>query len=680
MSTLKVLAFIVALFTVSCPACGQTVTLKNDSLLVEVDKGTANFTIIERITGQVWEPDPWEEAAGLLTLKIDQELQTVNLSSSQSINVDHNDNAVTITFTELMLAGGTLPDASVTLRLSLHPRAAILDAEVVGFREPDGITFDELTFPARHFSLRTGKDYGMGVVPYWQGAVTPSYTFPMRGGRFTLWDDIQHSSKAIGRLGIYGFGLSMPWWGTHTKQSAVVGILGPDLGAEMEYVLNSKGQRKLFSQKNKWSPYPRILALSPVWDLQDDQGEWRISYHFIPGGTHVEMAKRYRNVARERGYLVTLREKAQQNPDVEKLAGALYLGVYGGYPHYVNEPSMAFTFDGLEEMIRTVHDSLDVNHAIIHAWGTFSGYPPQNWPISDSLGGPDELREAVQLAKRYGYLNSSYRSYSPALRHDPDFTMEYLPENEHGEKVIGGRWGANDPKYFEQLARESLPKEIGIVGQNADITDIGFVSTDHAADRIQLAQYIRSQDLVMGTERGQEIYIPYFDFFEGLANTFYPPTQGRRLNRMMIRAPLFNLVYHDAVATYGKIQDPDNNIATEGDFRIKSLRNLLHGSGTLLFFAPHQFAGVKRLIRLARKVVAPVHRESFYAELVDHKYLSPDFKLQRSRFSNGVKVTVNFSRSAKVTPSGIRVPGYGYRVRYSGGKIEEGHFRLGFVR
>lgn len=672
------LALVIGLSAGFDTALSQDLKLENDFLVVKVDEATGSFAVTERITGQVWEEDPWEEAAALLTVSTGAgQKKAVNLSKSRSIRVGRDGNAVTIMFTEPVLASGeVLSDASVEVRLRLHPAAAVLDAEVLDVREPRGTTFESLTFPARHFSLRTDEDRGAAVIPYWQGRIAPSYIFPMTGGRFCMWDDIHHGGAAIGRVSVYGYrGLSMPWWGTYSERSAVLGILGSDLGADMEYVINSNGQENFFSPKGEWSPYPRILALSPVWDLREDQGERRITYHFIPGGDHVQMARRYREIAQKRGHLVTLKEKARRNPEVEKLAGALYLGVYGGYPHYVGMPGMAFTFDDLKSMIRTVHDSLGVQRAIIHAWGTFSNHPPQNWPISEALGGAEKLREAVDLAKEHGYLYSSYHAYIPALAHDPEFTTKYLPENERGEKIIRGRWGRNDPRYFKEMTQKTLPKELEAIGQNADVTDISFIQTSQIEERIAHAKYIRSHNLVMGTERGQEVYIPYFDFFEGLANASHP-RGGDPFLYVTHAAPLFNLVYHDAIATYGKIQDPDNDVTFEGDFRIKSLRNLLDGSGPLIFFAPYEFEGMKPMIRMASELVAPVHRETFFSALTDHAYLSPDFKVQRSGFSNGTEVTVNLGPVAQETAEGIRIAAYGFRIQHADGELSEGSFEL----
>ncbi len=471
----------------------EIIELENDSLKVEIETKSGCFTVTEKVTDQVWEPDPWEHAAALLTVQPSANpKEIVNLSNGIVSVKKLTSKSVEIHFSDPKLDNGkTLSGVRIAVKISIEPGRAILNAKVLDVQAPQRIQVTELRFPARPFSLKTEKDRGAGVIPQWQGIICPSYIFPMTGGRFCQWDDAQHDKRSAGVLRFYGFGssLSMPWFGTYSEKSAVVGILGKNPAAKMEYIINNNGQY-LFNAKGEISPYPRILSLTPIWDLQNKKSDHSIQYHFLPHGNYVQMAKRYRQIAKERGYFVSLKEKATKNPNVIKIAGAIYLGLYGGYPHYVNMPGMAFTFDQLKDIIQDVHDNLNVKNALIHAWGTFSNYVPNNWPISSALGGTAKLREAVSLAKGYGYLYSSYHAYSPALENDPDFSTALFPKRADGSLVIGGRWTRVDPKYFLALAQKSLPKEIAAIEPNADITDILFIGPP-VEGRIKLARYLR---------------------------------------------------------------------------------------------------------------------------------------------------------------------------------------------
>ena len=656
------------------------IVLENDALKVSVDPKSGCFTVVEKKSGQVWGSDPWENAAGLLTLSdVNGKKQTVNLSKCKKIEVSKPEaGTVTIQFLDPVLEDGTMAKGvHIGTQLKLDQNTEHLNVLIT---EHQGGSFKllDLRYPSRQFSLKTDEDKGAAVIPQKQGVICPSYIFPMNGGRFCKWDDATYNNKSVGSLELFnnGTGLTMPWWGTYNEKSAVVGILEEDSRPDMMYNINNNGQY-LFNPKGEMSPYQRIVFLDPVWKLDGDVGKMAINYHFIPGGDYVDMAKIYKKEAIKKGYFVTLKDKAARNPNVNKLPGAIYFGIYGGYPHYVNMPGMAFTFDELKEMIRTIHEDLGVDKAFIHAWGTFSNFVPHNFPISEELGGPAKLKGAVDLAKSYGYLYSSYHAYSPMLENDPDFTTDLMQRDEEGKLMnTGSRWARVDPKFQKSLAQKNIENEISYLGLEADITDITFAAYRESGKegRLELAKYIDSFNLVNGTEHGQEQWIPYFDMFEGMTYL-----EDRPLSVISHPAPLFNLVYHEAIANFGKIQDPDNEVTANGDFRIKALRSMLFGRGTTIFFAPYEFEGMRPMIKMAQKLVSPVHEETFFSELLKHEYLSADYKLQRSRFSSGTEVVANLGPVAQKIEGDISIPGYGYRITMQDGSVKNGHFEVSLM-
>ena len=653
----------------------KSIVLENEKLNVSVDEATGCFSVTEKTSGHVWKSDPWENAAGLLTLTDSKgKKQTINISKSKKIEVSKTgEYTVSLQFSDPAFEDGSIASGVViSTELKLYPKTAQLDVEVVDHK-PGSFKLSDLRYPARAFSLKTDEDKGAAVIPQKQGIICPSYIFPMNGGRFCKWDDATYNRKSVGSLELFnnGTGLTMPWWGTYNQKSAVMGIVDVSARPRMQYNINNNGQH-LF--KGKMSTYQRIAFLDPVWNLQEEKGKMRMSYHFIPGGNYVDMAKVYQKEAKIRGHFVSLKEKLKRNPNVDKLPGAIYFGIYGGYPHYVNMPGMAFTFDELKNTIQTIHDDLKVDKAFVHAWGTFSNFVPHNHPISEALGGPEKLKAAVDLAKSYGYLYSSYHAYSPMLENDPNFTTDLMQRDADGNLMnTGSRWARVDPKFQKGLAQENIANEISYLGLEADITDITFAAyrENGKEGRIELAKYIDSFNLVNGTEHGQEQWIPYFDMFEGMTYL-----EDRPLSVISHPAPLFNLVYHEAIANFGKIQDPDNEVTANGDFRIKALRSMLFGRGTTIFFSPYEFKGMRPMIEMARDLVSPVHKETFYSELKSHEYLSADYKVQRSRFSSGTEVIANLGPVAQKIEDGTSIPGYGYKITMKDGRVKSGHFQV----
>jgi len=331
----------------------KSVSISNDYLKVSVNETSGSFTVTEQKTGQVWNSDPWEGAAGLLIMKDAKgKRQTLNISKSKNIVVQKkNDSSIAIKFENPVSKNGNIIEGVViNCELQLEKNTSTLNARILSF-EKGKHNLISLRYPSRQFSLKTDIDKGAGVIPFKQGLICPSYIFPMNGGNFCKWDDATYSKKATGVVTIHSghLGLSMPWWGTHNKKSAVVGIVDKEstTTTKLYYNINGAGQH-LFNAEGKMSTFQRILFLDPIWDLKDKDAVRKISYKFIPKGDYVDMAKEYRKVAKENGYLLSLKEKQKRNPNLSKLPGSIYMGVYGGYPHYVNMPGMAFTFEELK--------------------------------------------------------------------------------------------------------------------------------------------------------------------------------------------------------------------------------------------------------------------------------------------------------------------------------------------
>lgn len=648
--------------------------IQNSHLKVVVDQATGSFNVVELKTGQIWKSDPWENAAGILTMTdLKGKSQTLNISKCKNIEAVEIGNVIAIKFSNLVLDNDEIAEGVIiNTELRLDANDAKLDVEIKSFQSGKYKLVD-LRYPARAFSLETDVDMGAAVIPQKQGLISPSYIFPMNGGAFCMWDDATYTAKSTGTLDLFNAsGLSMPWWGTYNEKSAVICIVDEMSRPKMFYNINNNGQY-LYNPEGKMSPNKRIAFLDAVWNMRKEKEKKILSYQFIPNGTYVEMAKVYRKEAIKRGYFVSLEEKAKRDAKVKKLAGAIYLGLYGAYPHYVEMPGMTFTFKDLSEMIKTTHNKLKVDNAFFHAWGVFSNFVPNCWPINENLGGVSGLKAAVDLTKKYGYLYSSYHAYSATLENDPAFDTGLFAKDANGKlKNTGSRWANIDQNKQLALAQKYLDKEIAALGLEADITDISFsyFADEDNTGYYNLAKYLDSKNLVNGTEHGQQQYIPYFDMFEGMTYL------NSNLAQISHRAPLFNLVFHDAIAIFGKIQDPDNQISENGDFRVKSLRNILFGVGSTIFFSPYEFDGMKPMIKMANKVVSPVHRETFFAELLSHEYLSSDFNVQKSRFSSGTEVIVNLGPVKQKTKEGLEIPAFGYRVTYKNGKVKKGNFEL----
>jgi len=657
-------------------ATATTVRLSNDSLEVLVDESAGTLTVVDRVSGRTWKPDPWLNSAGLLQVATPDGWRSYDLSRDSDVSISRtSQHELRIEFRSKQATGET-PLWCLTTSVALAPEPGRLSLNVVAVELPDRHVARKLYYPARPFSLRTDVDRGAAVIPFWQGVLIPSHIFPMNGGRFCMWDDAQHDPRAVGELTYYGWhGLTMPWFGTHDDRSAAMAVVPRDGSVGMQWIANYNNVFEVMKRHFHLSSYPRILALTPVWKLDETTPQTEVVYHVLPNGNHVTMAKRYREIAKENGLFVSLEEKAKKNPDVRKLQGAMYVGIYGGYPHYVNLPGMAFTFDELDKMVRDMHDNLGLKKALIHSWGTFDRYAPVMWPISEELGGAEKLRLVVDRVKGYGWLYSAYHSFVSILDHDPQVNLDLAAKDDQGRPIYRFRWNAVDQDRWVEMAKATIPKERAAIAPNADITDIAFCSKVGEGGH-KLAEYLASTGLVLGTERGNEWLVPKYHMFEGLV----APYQQHALTRYGHIAPLFNLVYHDAITIFGKIQD-SNHLPTSpaGDYYVKTLRAMLYGDGPMIFFSPYEYEGIRPYIKLAAETLGPLHESIAFKELVAHRFLSRDFLVQQTEFAGGVQITVNLGSTPFHSKSGLEIPAYGFRVVKEDGKVLQGRFRHNVV-
>jgi hypothetical protein len=74
-----------------------------------------------------------------------------------------------------------------------------------------------------------------------------------------------------------------------------------------------------------------------------------------------------------------------------------------------------------------------------------------------------------------------------------------------------------------------------------------------------------------------------------------------------------------------------------------------------------------------------LQRRLAHEELLNHQMLTPDLLVQRTNFSSGVEITVNYGEFPYKLEDGSELPPYGYRVRDAGpgghsfsGRVETG--------
>jgi hypothetical protein len=120
------------------------------------------------------------------------------------------------------------------------------------------------------------------------------------------------------------------------------------------------------------------------------------------------------------------------------------------------------------------------------------------------------------------------------------------------------------------------------------------------------------------------------------------------------RLPLWELVYHDCVIAQWYWGDYNNKLPALWDKR--DLFNALYGTPPMFMFNRQLWESNKDRFVASYKATCPIARATGYAEMTDHRFLTPDRSVQQTAFANGITVTANFGDAPYRLPDGAEIP------------------------
>lgn len=450
-----------------------------------------------------------------------------------------------------------------------------------------------------------------------------------------------------------GHGLCMGWYGVTDTRRALLSIVEtPDDAAVRLPRLEGR------------------LVLSPEW--QPQKGGFgpprRIRYSLFDSGGYVAMCKRYRAYAAEIGLLKTLAQKRQENPEVDKLVGAVNIWAFGPRgPRMCEELRAA----GIERIL----------------WSSRS------------------TPEEIDRMNAMGVLTSRYDIYQDCMNPanfdklrgvHADWTSEAWPGgvmiDARGDWIRGWQVKGKDDQWYPcavlcdrlapDYARRRIAEELKTHAYRCRFIDTTTASPwrecyhkDHPLTRseskhwkMELLRVVsREFGLVTGSETGHEASVPYVHYFEGMLSLgpYRVPDSGRnmlqpwdeppeRVARFQTgpkyRLPLWELVYHDCVVAQWYWGDYNNKLPTLWGRR--DLINALYGTPPMFLFDAKIWEKNRERFAQSYRNIAPVARATGYSEMLSHEWLTADHAVQQTRFANGVTVTVNFGDAPFTLPGG----------------------------
>lgn len=317
--------------------------------------------------------------------------------------------------------------------------------------------------------------------------------------------------------------------------------------------------------------------------------------HFLGKGDYVTIAKAYRDIARQKGLLVTWDEKLKSNPERAKLFGAANIKLWSLLDRRMNAESTKqesvrtnWTFAEAAEVAEHYKNVLKLDKVLFTMGGWIHrGYDNQHpdiLPTAPECGGDPAFSDCARRILQLGYLLCLHDNYQDIYRDSPSWDENLIMRTEDGKLARGGHWAGGlayltcSQKAVDLAKRpQNLPAVKNLSHANAYFIDTTYAAGlqecfakahpltrgDDMLWKQRLSDYARQVFGIFGSECGREWAIPHSDFFEGLTgvsgHTYHDEKLPERLGATVV--PLFDLVYRDCIAMYGKYGYDPNQAA-----------------------------------------------------------------------------------------------------------------------
>jgi len=655
---------------------------------------TGHCEILDKEAQSIWRPPAEQTRFGEVTIGTRGETRPVNLVGCE----------VATSANELVAIFHPLTnDRTVLLRVKVR---VLPDQRTLEFTyEPDReLDVDQITILEGVFGT-TDRANGYLLVPTREGLLIPADSGLEFDRRF---DTYAYEGCHMEMLGaVHGGAAAMLTWAD------------PYVAAKVRSVLNTN---EVFPEKQR---------LTASLSLRKSARTFR--FRCLGKGDYTTIARAYRQIARERGFLVTWDQKLRGNPDRARLFGAANIKLWSVLDRSMNAEStveesvhLNWTFDEAAQVAEHYKRDLKLDKVLFTMGGWIHrGYDNQHpdiLPTAPECGGDIVFSNCVRRVMDLGYLCCLHDNYQDFYRDAPSWSERFLMKTEDGKIARGGKWAGGQAFLICSQKAVDLAKRPQNLPGVAELSHANsyFIDTTYAAglqecfdpahaltraDDIKwkqnLSDYAREVFGIFGSECGREWAIPHSDFFEGLTGVSGHYYHDEKLLSSLgaTVVPLFELVYRDCIAMYGKYgYDPKeaaeyvlHHISIARPLNYHSIPEHLYwkkesfpenrraadqdaqsvGDPSLFVRADNGWAVGKhpmdRFIKNTCEILCPLNELTARSQMTQHEFLTSDRKVQHTVFGAGTNQvdivvnagTTNFSWNSKLGGPVI-LPPYGF--------------------
>lgn len=474
--------------------------------------------------------------------------------------------------------------------------------------------------------------------------------------------------EELGKIVFDGFmgtaGAYMPWFGQVRDDSGYIAICVTPWNAA--YYAEHPAEGPYTHVGIRWEPSMGSIDYKRV-----------IKYTFRQDCDYNELCKIYRAYVKEIGRFRSLEEKAVHAPSVNQLIGSAFL--HKGIKTQVMENSDFFDaenpnknnhitpFETRTKEIKHFHD-LGVEKVYLHldGWAEpgYDNQHPDYLPACQEAGGWEAMKELADTIHECGYLfgiHDQYRDYYFAAK---TFDENFACRLADGSIPTHARWAGGPQTYLcGTQAPFYVKRNFTEIEKNGIELDCAYldVFTCNEGDecthpwhkmsrrdcydyRNQCFNYLLSKNILPSSEEVNDWAVPSLVFCHYAPYQFMLEKPGSP--KKGIPVPLFNLVYHDCLIEPWMM----DKVSEEEDYMLYALLN--GGAPYLVRDGAYQntdgsFDGGVEITEQEMiercKVVADLHERVAKCEMVKHEFICNDPMVQKTTFSDGTSVTVDFS-------------------------------------
>lgn len=461
-----------------------------------------------------------------------------------------------------------------------------------------------------------------------------------------------------------GGGLSMAWMGMTDKdfKTGYMAILQTPYDAHLRPARTKEG-----------------ISFQPVWIASKEQFGYtrKLTYVFFDKGGYVAQCKRYRQHSWSANGVVSLAENRNKLPAIDKMVGGVHIYVWDNARNAafakelrdsgIGKAMFLWNANHLPYPSPGYNDSLKTLGYVSGAYELYTDAHPRdtaNYDLSKSAaflklnafpGMFNKItarkKDGTTYSNQFGHYTDPQAIYPEVMKRIKK-EMAIWPNETFFVDVVAANglyecYAKEHPLTRQQWA-EAHKKTLQVISDSHSV----FLGAEWGAD-FAVAQSVYAHGMMTlhrtwwGTEINNKSSIYYYgDWRNGqrpsimLGTRTAPPLYLKYSINEALRVPLYELVYHDAVVTSWRWEDA-NHHAPELWWK-KDLFNMLYGNAPLWSLDRDRWEAFKATFIKSYKTVAPWIQQIGYDEMISHRFVSGDKKVQETVFSSGKKLVVNF--------------------------------------